>query len=88
MDSRFNPFSCIFNKKSKVKPVINETITIKNNQEYYELHNNIRVCKKLSENELEFIKTLPRENLIDIINMYDIHMGNLETFNNFYTILQ
>jgi len=84
METLFNMFCCIFRKKNKINPNNNNIpVTIKNCKIYYELQKNIHKCQPLSKNELDYIKTLPRENLIDIVNIYNIHISNFELLNKF-----
>ena len=77
----------IFNKPNKINPNDNQTkISFttsissilyyeppKNLQDktYYKLTHNIRNLKELSKEELDYIKTLPKENLIELIEIYN-----------------
>ena len=55
----------------------NTKTTIYNDAIYYEISKNIRNYKKLSPNEIEYIKKLQKENLLEIIEIYDSCMENI-----------
>jgi len=86
-------FSCLKftwygNKCRKIIPftnVINDIFVYNNqdisldirNNNYYTLIQNISNMHNLSDSELEFIKKLPKQNLIDIIYIYDKHIDTI-----------
>jgi hypothetical protein len=55
-------------------------IAIDNNPIYYDLMKNIRNGEPLTYDEMSFIKTLPSENLIEIIHIYNINMEQIKEF--------
>jgi hypothetical protein len=61
---------------------INTRITIYNDTTYYEINKDIRNYKKLSPSEIEFIKKLSKENLLEIIEIYDSCMENIDNIIN------
>jgi len=79
----------LFAKKNKIKPdiIINSPETIKNIEDYKELKKKIRNCNKITRNELDIISRLPRENLIELINIYNLHIGNFALFNEFHSVI-
>jgi len=44
---------------------------------YYELTKNIRNLIPLKNEEYEYIKTLSNDKLLDIINIYNLHITNI-----------
>lgn len=44
---------------------------------YYELTKNIRNLLPLKNEEYEYIKTLSNDKLLDIINIYNLHITNI-----------
>ena len=54
-----------------------EDIVNINNKIYYELLINIRNYGILSIDDLYYINTLPKCNLIEIIKIYNLHMTNI-----------
>lgn len=61
---------------------INTRMTIYNDTIYYEINKDIRNYKKLSPSENEFIKKLPKENLLEIIETYDSCIENIDNIIN------
>lgn len=55
----------------------NSIIIDEHNKTYYELLINIRNFKPLSTHDLDYIKTLSKYNLIEIIKIYNAHMKNI-----------
>ena len=51
--------------------------------EYYTLTQNIRNLKKLTPEEIEYIKTLPKENLIELIEIYNKDICTVISMNGF-----
>jgi len=66
---------------------IDNTLTTNNIEDYNEITKKIRKCTKLSQNEIDFLSRLPRENWIDIINLYNIHMINFELFSEYHSVI-
>ena len=60
----------------------NTRMTIYNDTTYYEINKDIRNYKKLSRIEIEFIKKLPKENLLEIIETYDSCIENIDNIIN------
>ena len=67
-----------YESKSKIIPDTAETICktlepiqIDTNETYYGLTQHIRNLKTLTEEEILYIQTLPNENLIELILLYD-----------------
>lgn len=54
------------------------SVTIINNPTYYNLMKLIRNGEPLTSDDLAFIYTLPSENLIEIIQIYNINMQNIK----------
>lgn len=55
----------------------NSMIIDEHNKTYYELLINIRNFKTLSTHDLDYISTLSKYNLIEIIKIYNAHMKNI-----------
>ena len=51
--------------------------------EYYTLTQNIRNLKQLTQEEIEYIKTLPKENLIELIEIYNKDICTVISMNGF-----
>lgn len=47
---------------------------------YYNLLNNIRNLKSLTDDEIEYLNKLPKINLLEIINIYNIHIQNIHKY--------
>jgi hypothetical protein len=58
--------------KFSLRKVIPENKTIINDNHYYDLTRNIRNGLKLTKSEIDYITKLSRENLLEIITIYDI----------------
>jgi hypothetical protein len=90
MKTLFSRLKCVlFNSsRKKIKPEnIDNTLTTNNIEDYNEITKKIRKCTKLSQNEIDFLSRLPRENWIDIINLYNIHMINFELFSEYHSVI-
>ena len=53
------------------------TIVDINNKIYYKLLINIKNYQTLSVDDLIYLEHLPKYNLIEIIKIYNLHMGNI-----------
>jgi hypothetical protein len=51
--------------------------------EYYTLTQNIRNLRELTPEEIEYIKTLPKENLIELIEIYNKDICTVISMNGF-----
>lgn len=51
--------------------------------EYYTLTQNIRNLQQLTPEEIEYIKTLPKENLIELIEIYNKDICTVISMNGF-----
>jgi hypothetical protein len=90
MKTLFSRLKCVlFNSsRKKIKPEnIDNTLTTNNIEDYNEITKKIRKCTKLSQNEIDFLSRLPRENWIDIINLYNIHIINFELFSEYHSVI-
>jgi len=74
--------------KKKVIPIIDIENPIRiqlSDKRYYTLIQNIRNMKKISNEDMIYIKTLPQSNLLDIIEIYDSSVETLNIlFNNHF----
>lgn len=62
--------------------IVNEDIVDINNKIYYKLLISIRNYGILSIDDLYYIDTLPKCNLIEIIKIYNLHMININELKN------
>ena len=69
-------------KVSSTNQQQNTRMTIYNDTTYYEINKDIRNYKKLSPSEIEYIKKLSKENLLEIIEIYDSCMENIDNIIN------
>jgi hypothetical protein len=75
--------STLFNSKSS------ENIVDLTNPTYYRLTQNVRNMQKLSKEEKLFLSNVSRQNLLDIIHIYDNHSENIEIIiNESYKMMQ
>jgi len=58
---------------------IDEEILDKKNKIYYQFLINIKNYVILSSDDIYYIKTLSKDNLIEIINIYNLHIINITT---------
>ena len=80
-----------YKKSRRVKPDLEDTTTVKSEStqktityrlqdaEYYRLVQNLRNCQVLSKNETDFLGTMEKENLLEIIAIYN---ENMKTMND------
>ena len=73
----FNQFCC--NKKKRIEP---EPIAYNMDSKiYYEFLVKIRDCDIiLSDSDLYYINSLPKDKLLEIINIYNLHMININNY--------
>ena len=63
--------------QKSVISVQDEIILDNHNKIYYKLLIDIRNYKVLSEDEISYLNTISKYNLIEIINIYNLHMINI-----------
>jgi len=66
-------------KTEKSSAFFNETRKELTDNKYYTLIQNIRNFQILKKNEMEYIKNLPRDNLIKIISIYNVNINTIQT---------
>jgi len=73
-----NCINCKKQYQNKISPIINQTTETQQkvlaDNKYYKITQNIRNTQKLSKEEFEYMINLPRENLIEIIKIYDMYI--------------
>ena len=64
--------------------IIERVVNIKTDPKYYRLINNISNFRELSNEDKLFIKTLSKQNLLELIDIYNTHMQNINEWLNMY----
>ena len=71
----------------KLNEIIGKVVNIKTDPKYYRLINNISNFRELSNEDKLFIKTLSKQNLLELIDIYNTHMQNINEWLNMYNVV-
>lgn len=71
-----NLFSILFCNINSIKKRNNQN-KVENENKYYQLTINIRNFEILTDNDILFIENLPKDKLLEIIKIYNLHITNI-----------